>query len=212
MISLRRLLQASAFIFLALACRTSDLIDGTAPAPDVAAPAPVRPTFTPAQTVAAKSAPTATRPRAQATRPATAPPTFTLAPPPTQPPAPPPTPAGPFYKITGKSCGQGGDTRIIGTVYENGVKANGVRMRVSAVSEGPPAINDFYTGVDPNDPKRRDDALQGQYRLALYEGQRKAGNWFVFILNRLGEVQSEIGNVQTTDGPGCNIATIDFAH
>jgi hypothetical protein len=82
-------------------------------------------------------------------------------------------------------------------------------------SEGPggsPAINDFITGVDPNDPKRQDDANRGKYRLALYEGQQKAGNWYVFVLNNLGDVLSTIANVQTTDGPGCNTATVDFVH
>jgi hypothetical protein len=107
---------------------------------------------------------------------------------------------------------EGGNTRIVGTVYDRGDKVNGLRIRVSAVPGGPPAIDDVISGTYHHDPKRVDSAIQGQYTLALYEGQQKSGNWFVFIINNTGDVLSEMGNVQTTEGPGCNIATIDFAH
>ncbi|MBI3536330.1 MAG: hypothetical protein HY070_02015 [Chloroflexi bacterium] len=207
----RWLALAISLIVLSLACRTSDLIaNNNDEPPSAASAATLRPTFTPAAIKTLTQ--TATRPRATATRVITARPTFTSLPQPIAPPAPTATPPGPYFRVSAKSCASGGDTRIIGTVYDSGNKVNGLTMRVAAVPSGPPAINDFITGKDPTDPKRVDSALQGQYRLALYEGQQKKGNWFVFIINNAGDVLSENGNIQTTDGAGCNIGTVDFAH
>ncbi len=209
----RGLILLGLIILLSLACRTTDVISGRNDAATTESRATVRPTFTPASTAQAKVVtPTPTRPRATAPRAATAPPTFTPIPLPTLPPAPPPTPAGPWFKVSGKACVEGGNTRVIGTVYDRGQKVNGLKVRVSWAPGGEPAITDAVTGTYYNDPKRVDSAIQGQYTLALYEGQRVQGNWYVFIITNNGDVLSEMGNVQTSEGPGCNIATIDFTH
>ncbi len=197
-------------ILLSLACRTTDLFATNRGEPAIESAA-ARPTFTPAAKIATPTATrTATRPRATATRQPPAPPT--VIPAPTLPPQPPPTPQGPYYRITGNSCATGPNTRIIGTVIENGNKVNGVRVRLSGAAPGPPAIDDSITGKDPTDPRRVDAAIAGQYRLAPAEGQQREGNWFVFIVNDNGDVISGIANVQTSKGPGCNIGTVDFAH
>jgi len=54
--------------------------------------------------------------------------------------------------------------------------------------------------------------LQGKYTLALYEGQRNAGNWWVFVIDNSGSPLSRGILVTTQDGPGCNTATVDFVH
>ncbi|MBI3912863.1 MAG: hypothetical protein HY327_01510 [Chloroflexi bacterium] len=201
------------FFFISLACRTSDLIATGAGDPNSAAVAPtVRPTFTPAPSPQPSPRATATRTRTPAPRAPTAPPT--AIPQPTLPPAPPPPPvaSGAYFKVSKSSCAEGGNTRVIGTVYDAGNKVSGLIVRVSAVPGGPPAINDSITGVDPKDPRRADSSLQGQYLLALYEGQQKKGNWFVFIITQAGDILSDVGNIQTSDGRGCNIGTVDFSH
>jgi hypothetical protein len=128
---------------------------------------------------------------------------------------PPPTPdpyAGYYYKPVNKGCVTAPNTRIQGTVYENGQKKNGVTVRVSDREGGGPSISDFVTGTDPSDYKHINPSLQGQYRLALYEGQQNAGNWWVFIVDEGGNLLSPGVLVTTQDGPGCNTATIDFVH
>jgi hypothetical protein len=101
---------------------------------------------------------------------------------------------------------------IVGTVYERGVKANGITVRVSAVPSGPPAISDSITGVDPFDSNHKDPGLQGQYRLGLAEGGYVSGNWSVFVINNLGEQMSQNASVHTDEKSGCNLVTVDFAY
>lgn len=201
------------FFLIALACRTSDLIATGTGDPNRAAVAPtVRPTFTPAPSPQPTSRATAARTRTPASRAATAPPT--AIPQPTLPPAPPPPPvaSGPYFKISKSSCAEGGNTRVIGTVYDGGNKVNGLRVRVSDRAGGGPAIADAETGRDAKNPNRVDSSLQGQYLLALYEGKQSKGNWYVFIINNNGDLLSEAGFIQTSEGPGCNIGTVDFSH
>jgi hypothetical protein len=131
-------------------------------------------------------------------------------------PAPPPPTSDPYagyyYKPVNKGCVTAPNTRIQGTVYENGQKKNGVTVRVSDRVGGGPSISDFVTGTDPSDYKHINPSLRGQYRLALYEGQQNAGNWWVFIIDEGGNLLSPGVLVTTQDGPGCNTATIDFVH
>jgi hypothetical protein len=131
-------------------------------------------------------------------------------------PVPPPPTADPYagyyYKPVNKGCATAGNTRIQGTIFENGNKKNGVIVRVSDITGGGPSINDFITGTDPRDFKHTDPSLQGQYQLALYEGQQNAGNWWVFVIDNAGNILSPGVLVTTQDGGGCNTATIDFVH
>jgi hypothetical protein len=85
-------------------------------------------------------------------------------------------------------------------------------VRVTASEDGSPAIDDALTGTDPADIKHIDPALTGQYRLGLYEGKQVGGTWFVFVLGLEKEAISPKVRVVTSDGPGCNTATVDFSH
>jgi hypothetical protein len=166
---------------------------------------PLPPTIAPPQVIPTRRV----APRPAPTR------TATAAPPPT--PAPPPTAdpyQGYFYRISKSTCvsSPGPNTVIVGTVYERGVKVNGITVRVSAVPSGPPSISDFVTGVDPFDSKHQDASLQGQYRLGLAEGGYLEGNWSVFVINSLGDQMSPNASLHTDGKSGCNLATVDFAY
>lgn len=205
--------------FVLLACRVSDVFVAQVNQTPTRTPTRPRPTFTlfaelipetPTNTPPPTQPPTPRPPTA--TRPPTRVPTATKPPPP----APlPPTPdpyAGYYYRPVNKGCVTAGNTRIQGTVIENGSKKNGVRVRVALSEGGDPVIDDFITGVDPADYKHADPSLQGQYRLGLFEGQQNAGNWWVFILDDSGNRISPGVYINTQDGGGCNTATIDFVH
>ncbi len=211
---------------LLLGCRTTDFI-GIArvnSTPIRTATRTVRPTFTPVRpTVTASptlvpvplpaaALPTATR--APAPRP-----TATHRPAPTSPPPPPPPPPtedlyqGYYYRVAKNVCTTAPNTRAEGSVFNNGVPQNGVRVRVSGDGlGGGAAINDFITGVDPSDYRHQDPTLQGKYRLGIFEGQQNAGNWWVWIVNENGDRISMGAFFNSQDGPGCNTAYIDFAH
>lgn len=207
--------------FALLACRVSDVFIAQGSTPTTRTPTRPRPTFTLYAQVVEQETPTSppppTIPPPPPPRPPTArPPTRVPTPARSPTPAPlPPTPdpyAGYYYKPVNKGCVTAGNTRIQGTVIENGGKKNGVRVRVSLSEGGDPVIDDFITGVDPADYKHIDPSLQGQYRLGLFEGQQNAGNWWVFILDAGGNRISPGVYVNTQDGGGCNTATIDFVH
>jgi hypothetical protein len=130
-------------------------------------------------------------------------------------PAPPPTPdpyAGYYYRPVNKGCVTAPNTRIEGTVYDNGVKKNGVIVRVSHAEHAEALIDDFVTGTDPSDYKHIAPERQGMYRLALYEGQQIDGNWWVFVVDSGGNPLSKGVYIKTHDGAGCNTATVDFVH
>lgn len=214
----------SLFWLLALSCRTGDVVAQEFPTATrtVTRTAP-RPTFTP---VPPTDVPTDTPPPLP-TQPS---PTFVVpAPAPTQrpttrpptpsksaTPAPPPPTADPYaayyYKPRNIKCVTASNTRIEGTVTENGIPKNGVRVRVSDREGGAPSIDDFITGVDPADYKHNCPACAGKYRLALYEGQQNAGNWWVFIIDDGGNLLSPGILITTQDAGGCNTATVDFVH
>ena len=212
-------LQLYAIVGLAwiglLACRVTDVIAqvGATVTPTATRP---RPTFTlSARLIEIPTdipPPSSTRPPSPTPRPPTRIPTATK-PAPTLPPPPTPDPyAGYYYKPVNKGCVTAPNTRIQGTVIENGSKKNGVKVRVGLFEGGDPVIDDFITGIDPSDYKHIDPSLQGQYRLGLFEGQQNAGNWWVFILDDGGSRISPGVYVITQDGGGCTTATIDFVH
>jgi hypothetical protein len=131
-------------------------------------------------------------------------------------PAPPPPTADPYaayyYKPRNVKCVTASNTRIEGTVTENGIPKNGVRVRISDREGGAPSIDDFITGNDPSDYKHTCPECAGKYRLALYEGQQNAGNWWVFILDSADNLLSPGVLITTQDNGGCNTATVDFVH
>ncbi len=218
--SAERILIALVLFLALLACRVSDVFVTQGNPASTRTPTRPRPTFTLfAQLIPEE--PTNTPPPTLPPPPTLRPPTPrppTRIPTPTKPPAPaplPPTPdpyAGYYYKPVNKGCVTANNTRIQGTVFENGGKKNGVRVRVSLYEGGEPVIDDFITGVDPADYKHIDPSLQGQYRLGLFEGKQNAGNWWIFILDETGNRISPGVYVITQDGGGCNTATIDFVH
>jgi hypothetical protein len=129
----------------------------------------------------------------------------------------PPTPdpdAGWYYKRVFKGCSTSTspNTRIEGTVYENGVKKNNVTVRLSHGEHLEPLIPDFVTGVDPTDPNHIAPERQGMYRLSPAEGGYMDGNWWVFVIDNNGNPLSKGQWIKTHDGPGCNIAIVDFVH
>ncbi|MBI4785434.1 MAG: hypothetical protein HY782_00075 [Chloroflexi bacterium] len=203
-----------------LACRTGDVIARAQPTATSTVTRTVRPTFT---RVPPTAPPTPTLVPAPTVRPVTATrvptarpaPTRTLPLPPTAPPPPPPTAdlyQGYYYRVAKSVCTPAQNTRAEGTVYDNGVPQNGVRVRIANGNGGSPVIDDFITGVDPSDYKHVDPALQGKYRLGLAEGQQMDGNWWVFIVDSNGQQISVGAYFKTSDTTGCNTAAIDFAH
>ncbi|MDE3088119.1 MAG: hypothetical protein KGJ80_01880 [Chloroflexota bacterium] len=195
-------------------CRTADLIAQAEPTatrtPTRTAP---RPTFTTAPPTVELPPPTEIPPT-PTQRPTAAPrlaPTRTKTPTPAPPPPTPDAQAGWYYHYKILSCVPDVNTRVQGTVYDNGVPVNGVTVRVQSDPAGGPFL-DFLTGIDPADPNHKDASLQGKYRLGIQEGGRLGGYWYVFALSESGDPASAQAVIRTDDGPGCNTATIDFTH
>jgi hypothetical protein len=222
----RQLMLVGCILWLMLlGCQTAELIARVNPSVAVTRTQTVRPTFTrvpptiPPTPPAPIVLPTTVPPtRVPTSRPApTRPPTpKPVAPPPAPPPAS-PTPdlfGGYYYRPVDKGCVSASNTRIEGTVYDNGMPKSGVIVRLSESDHGPqfPAFNDFVTGTDPADYKHIDPTLNGKYRLSPAEGQRVNGNWWVFLIDGSGNPISHSFFVHTQDGPGCNTATVDFVH
>jgi hypothetical protein len=127
----------------------------------------------------------------------------------------PPTPdlfQGYFYRVLKNNCVSADNTRIEGTVFNNGVPQSGVRVRLSSGKYDVPVIDDFITGTDPADAKHIAPEWAGRYRLSPAEGQRMDGNWWVFIIDNKETPLSVAAYIKTHDAPGCNTATVDFAH
>jgi len=219
----RKLILAALLGWLViLGCRASDLIALANPSATNTAAPTVRATFT-------RVPPTVPPPSPQPTSPPppTAPPTRapTLRPPPTRAPtpkpaAPPPAPptadlfGGYYYRPVNKGCSASTspNTRIEGTVYDNGLKKNGVTVRLSHGEHLDQLLPDFVTGIDPNDPNHRAPEREGMYRLSPAEGGYVDGNWWVFVIGPDGSPLSKGQYIKTHDGPGCNIAIVDFVH
>lgn len=110
-------------------------------------------------------------------------------------------------------CEPGENTRAVGTIYQNDLPKNGVRVRVSYAMGGPPVIPDFISGRDPNNPGQPDPQHPGYYQLGLLEGGALAGNWWVFIVDDEGNVLSE-GRLFNTQGQqtatSCQVGITDF--
>ncbi len=214
----------SIFWLVVLGCRTGDLIARANPtATRTVTRTLPRPTFTPAPPTALPTIPppppppppTATPTRAPtARRTPTRVPTVAKSPTP----APPPPTADPdvgwYYKRVFKGCSTSTspNTRIEGTVYDYGLKKNGVTVRLSHGEHLEALIPDFVTGVDPNDYKHLAPERQGMYRLSPAEGGYVDGNWWVFVVGSDGNPLSKGQYIKTHDGPGCNIAIVDFVH
>ncbi len=106
------------------------------------------------------------------------------------------------------------NTRAVGTVYEDGEPKNGVRVRLSYKSGGPPVLPDFITGHDPINPTQLDPDHPGYYQFGMLEGGNREGYWCVFLLDDKRKVASETrcfmtAGERTTDS--CNVATTDFS-
>ena len=221
------------FWLLVLSCRTSDFLAQNIPPTatktrTVTRIATVRPTFTPAPPT---PVPTDTPPppvlneplptarlivptRAPTARPVTRAPTPYRSPIPPPPSATPDLFGGFYYRPVNKGCVDATNTRIQGTVTENGVPKNGVRIRVSDSDGGGDTngFGDFVTGTDPSDPHHDCPQCAGKYRISPSEGSRVDGNWWVFVIDNAGNPLSKGTFIHTQDGPGCNTATIDFVH
>lgn len=115
--------------------------------------------------------------------------------------------------MTKATCVPDSNTRAIGTVYENGVPKNGVRVRVSFADGGAPAAAEFISGHDPINRDKLDPAHPGYYQIGIAEGAAFDGNWWVFLVDDHGEEISEgrwfkTTNVTTSDS--CNVGVTDF--
>ena len=212
---------------LLLGCQTGELVALHMATATPSATVTLRPTFTPIRVIEPPSplppppslpppvraptrrpvTPTRVPPRPRPTVTATGPP----------PPPPPPTATidlyhGYYYRISKNTCSASENTRAEGTVWQNGMPQSGVKVRIANSNGGDPVIEDFVTGTDPNDYKHRDPAWAGKYRLGVAEGQRIDGNWWVFLVDPAGAQISVGAYFKTFNVPGCNVATIDFAH
>jgi hypothetical protein len=208
--------------FMILGCSTTNLIARANPgATNTAAPT-VRATFTRIPPTEPPPPPPPT-----AVPPPVIPPTRTPTPrrPPTRVPTPkpaaptpvPPTPdlfGGFYYRPVNKGCSTSTsrNTRIEGTVYDNGVRKNGVTVRLSHGEHLDPLLPDFITGGDPSDPNHKAPEREGMYRLSPAEGGYQDGNWWVFVIDGNGNPLSKGQYIKTHDAPGCNIAIVDFVH
>lgn len=220
-VSRRTLTIFAAVWIILLACRVTDGLVAQGGTPATATPTTrPRPTFTLAARLLETPTdipppPSPTRPPPPTPRPPTRVPP-TVKPAATAPPPPTPDPdAGYYYKRIFKGCAVAPNTRIEGTVTENGTLRNGVRVRISFEENGPPdtPLADFVTGVDPSDPNHIPcPSCEGKYRLSPAEGGRIDGNWWVFVVDGSGNPMSKSTFIHTQDGPGCNTATLDFAH
>lgn len=218
--SLRQAIALGGIVWLVLlGCRTADLIARANPTPTrTATRTPPRPTFTPVPPTPAPTLAPPTVPLVPTRPPTPRPvPTRTRVPPSLTPAPPPPTPdpdAGWYYKRVFKGCqtSTSPNTRIEGTVYENGLKKDGVLVRLSHGEHLEAVIPDFVTGVDPTDHKHIAPERQGMYRLSPAEGGYMDGNWWVFVVDNNGNPLSKGQYIKTHDGPGCNIAIVDFVH
>lgn len=194
-----------------------------APSPPPPPPAPTE-TFAPTWTPTSTSTPEPTfTPTFTNTPEPTATPTFTHTPTstPTWTPLPTntltptvvPTHCPQQYCVIMQRCEPGENTRAVGTIYENDIPRNGVRVRVSYAMGGPPVLPDFISGNDPNNPGRADPQRPGYYQHGLLEGGQLAGNWWVFVVDEDGEVLSE-GRFFNTQGQrtatSCQVGITDF--
>lgn len=215
----QKLLLPSLITLAVLSCQVGELVARANPTATQTRGATVRATFT---RLPFTLVPSPTSSPSPPPPPPTARPTFTRTrtpvPKPTVPPPPPPPSATPdlfggyYYRPVFKGCVADSNTRIEGTVYENGVKKNGVIVRLSHAEHAEPLINDFITGTDPRDHKHQAPEWEGRYRLGIAEGQRIDGNWWVFIVDANGNPLSKGYYIKTHDDPGCNVATVDFVH
>ncbi len=208
-----------------LGCRVGDSVarlNVTPDAPEPTGTRAIRATFTPAPPtpvpsptlVASNPKPAAPPPRPPTRAPTARPqPSRTFTPAPTAPPPPTADPYAGFYYRPGKVvCVAAPNTRVEGTIYDNGLPKSGVAVRVSYAENGPPIVADFISGTDPSDYKHVDPALKGKYRVGISEGQRIDGNWWVFVVDGSGNPLSPGVYFKTHDTPGCNTATVDFSH
>lgn len=167
------------------------------------------PTELPTDTSAPTNVPTprATRTPAPPTRPLPPTATFTPAPPPS------PTRCPDKYCVIKANCVPGDNTRAIGTVYENGVPKNGIRVRVSYDYGGAPVAEDFISGHDPVNRQNLDPAHPGYYQVGIRDGSALDGNWWVFLMDEKQNVISEGRYFKTTDvvtADSCQIGVTDF--
>lgn len=143
----------------------------------------------------------------------TATPTWTPLPTNTYTPTTVPTHCPKEYCVIMQRCEPGENTRAVGTIYENDIPKNGVRIRVSYAMGGPPILPDFISGNDPNNPNVADPNRPGYYQHGLLEGGQLAGNWWVFIVDEKGGVLSE-GRLFNTQGQmtatSCQVGITDF--
>ncbi len=230
------------FVFaIILDCRAAELVNSLRqrrPAVTSIAAQPTQSTHSPTATeVALVETPTDTRVPSETLEPsptelptdtlepivtATPRPTSTPAPPARKPtstqtftPVPPPSPTRcpQEYCVTKATCVPDGNTRAIGTVDENGVPKNGVRVRVSYADGGAPAAADFISGHDPINRDRLDPAHPGYYQVGIMEGAAFDGNWWVFLVDDKGEEISEgrwFKTVNVTTSDSCNVGVTDF--
>ena len=118
-----------------------------------------------------------------------------------------------IYCVIKSDCQPGENTRAIGTVYDNGVPVNGVKVRVSTGYQGSPAAADFLSGHDPINTSALYPDHAGYYQIGIVEGSPHAGTWWVFLLDDKGNVISEGHSFITQDveSPNsCQIGITDF--
>jgi hypothetical protein len=163
--------------------------------------------------ITATPLPATNTPVASATRPPAPtriPPTATRVMSPT--PAPTPTSAY-YYRVSFSYCGPNFQTYVFGTVRDNSMVKDGVRVRLSDGYGGPAMVNDYVTGTDRTKP--------GGYTQFINVNAPHGGLWYVWIVDDTGQQISDIATVKTdaqriedtaTSAGSCQSAQVDFSH
>ena len=150
------------------------------------------------------AAPTARpQPRPQPTTPPAAP---------TSPPAP-PAPRYEFNVAVVQRCDtQEGGTWFGGTVYKGGQPYNGARVVFSYAPDGPAVTNPQTSG--PHAGYEGWNPGYYSHIIAASNDERKAGTWYVWIVdpngNRISELAKWTSSGKVSRGEGCNEAIVDF--
>lgn len=232
-IKLARAVLVSILFLMLMACRVQDLIVEfrSTPTPTNTSTRTATPTFTltPTNTRTATAtatesstptitltpsltftpSPSGTPTRTRTPGPPTATPTITLTPTPTRCPQ--------KYCAVNRACvAEGSNTVVEGFVYAGGVPEDNVVVRV-ALEVGGFAKLDFVTGTDPINPGKFDPepTHRGRYYLQIVAGAPLEGNWWVFVVDKVGgtQVLSEAVFFHTNDAvfaSSCQHQYVDF--
>ncbi|MBI5034044.1 MAG: hypothetical protein HZB51_26275 [Chloroflexi bacterium] len=118
-----------------------------------------------------------------------------------------PTPSFPYH-VNFSWCGPNWLTFIEGTVTQDGIQRNGLRVRVSQGPDGLAAWNDYVTGTDSTKP--------GGYTHIIDANAPHGGTWYLWLIDpQTNQRVSDIATVKTDpkrqDETSCQSANVNFS-